>query len=334
MKKITAIIMALVLALSLTTVSLAQEGTAPRVAVVLADKLGDLSFYDGANEGLQRLISDYKVTGSGIVECLNDPTKWEPLLIKAAQENDIVVAVGWEFWSALESVAPDLPDTKFIFVDNGLEGIANVLSIVYADNEGSFLAGYAAMKLATNTNTVGFVGGEDCDTINNFYIGYKAGAEYANPEGVVLAPSFVGDYEDSGKGKECAMLLYGNKAEVVFHAASKAGLGVFEAAKEQGKYAIGVDCDQKYLDPEHIVASVVKNVGGSIYDVIAQYIEDGTFEGGQVLTCDLAGGYETLGYGAEDATQQISDEIKGEIDLLAQQIANGEIVVPSAFDVE
>ena len=99
-----------------------------------------------------------------------------------------------------------MPDTKFIFVDNGLDGVGdNLLSITYAENEGSFLAGYVAMKLA-QSGIVGVIGGENSDTINNFVVGYKQGALYANPDGTVLDPVYTDDYEAPDKGKDC--LLY------------------------------------------------------------------------------------------------------------------------------
>lgn len=333
MKKLLSILIAITLTLCAGATALAESKAPVKVAVVVADALGDLSFYDGANEGLQRLIADYQVDGK-TVECKNDASKWQPMLVEAAQSYDIVVCVGWEFWSALEEVVPQMPETKFIFVDNGLDGLGdNLVSIVYADNEGSFLAGYAAMKFS-KTGKIGVVGGEDCDTINNFILGYQEGAKYANPEGTVLAPMYTDSYDDSAKGKECALKLYSDGCDVVYQVASKAGLGVFEAAAETGNYAIGVDCDQKYINPDVIIASMVKNVGDSIYDVVAGYITDGSFAGGQILTCDMSGGYETLGYGSGDMPQQLTDELKGEIDLIAQQIVSGDIEVPSVFDVE
>ena len=263
MKRMLAILLCAVMALSLT-VATAQEETPLRVALCIAETLGDLGFYDSADSGLQMLVDDYGVTGS-VVECKADASKYQPLLVEAAENNDIVVAVGWQFWDALTAVVPEMPDTKFIFVDNGLDGLGdNLMSIVYAENEGSFLAGYIAMK-QSQTATVGFVGGEDSDTINNFFVGYKQGALYANPDGKVLDPGYVGDYESPDKGKEFANDQYAKGADVVFAVAGKTGLGVFEAAKEQGKYAIGVDSDQKYIDPDHIICSMIKDIGGSIY---------------------------------------------------------------------
>ena len=327
MKKLISMLLCLVMILSMGMAC--AEGEPLKVALVVAETLGDLGFYDSANEGLKRLEADYGVTGS-VVECKADASMFQLALVEAAESNDVVVAVGWQFWDGLVEVAPQLPETKFIFVDNGLDGVGdNLLSIVYAENQGSFLAGYIAMKLSENS-TVGVVAAEDSETINNFVVGYKQGALYANPEGKVLDPVYTnGDYEAPDKGKEAALSLYSQGADVVYQVAGKTGLGVFEAAAEQGKYAIGVDSDQKYINPDVIITSMMKKVGDSVYSVIAQYITDGTFNGGTIWEADMSSGLVGLGYGDETMTQQVSDELKAEVAELAEKIIAGEIVVES-----
>ncbi len=327
MKKVLAILLCATMALSLT-VTAAAEDAPLRVAVCIAEALGDLGFNDSAEKGLKMLVEDYSVVGS-VVECKSDASKYQPTLVDAAENNDVVVAVGWQFWDVLSAVVPEMPETKFIYVDNGLDGLGdNLLSIVYAENEGSFLAGYIAMKSAASA-TVGFVGGEDSDTINNFFVGYKQGALYANPDGKVLDPVYAGDYESPDKGKELANTLYTGGADVVFAVAGKTGLGVFEAAKEQNKYAIGVDSDQKYIDPEHIICSMMKDIGGSIYSAVSMYIEDSVFDGGKIWDADMTSGFVGIGYGDQSMTQQVSDELKAEVDALAKKIIDGDIVVES-----
>lgn len=326
MKKIISMLLCLTLILSLCASCAAAEATQTRVALCVAETLGDLGFYDSANEGLGRLEQDFGVVGS-VVECKSDASMYQVALVEAAEQSDIVVAVGWQFWDGLTAVAPEMPETKFIFVDNGLDGVGdNLLSIVYAENQGSFLAGYIAMKMSQNA-TVGVIGGENSDTINNFIVGYKQGALYANPEGKVLDPIYTDDYEAPDKGKEAALSLYGQGADVVYQVAGKTGLGVFEAAQEQGKYAIGVDSDQKYINPDVILCSMMKKVGDSVYTAIAQYLTDGTFAGGTIWEADMSTGLVGLGYGDDTMPQQVSDELKAEADALAQKIIAGEIVV-------
>ncbi len=327
MKKLMSVLLCAVLVLTALPAASA-EGDSLKVAVCFAEALGDLGFNDSAYEGLRRLEEDFGVSGS-YVECKTDAGKYLTSLVDAAEANDIVVAVGWQYWDALTEVVPQLPDTLFIFVDNGLDGLGdNLLSIVYSENEGSYLAGYVAMKTSA-TQTVGFVGGEDSETINNFFVGYRQGALAANPDGTVLLPVYSNDYELPDKGKELGIALYSAGADVVFAVAGKTGLGVFEAAKEMGTYAIGVDSDQKYIDPDHIICSMVKNIGESIYQVISWYLEDGVFDGGTIWEADMSTGIIFIGYGTEDMPQQVSDAVKAEADELALSIEAGDIAVDS-----
>lgn len=320
--------MAMIMTLCLSVAGGAAEEGGVRIALCVAETLGDLGFYDSANEGLKRLEEDYGVLGS-VVECKSDASMYQVALVEAAENNDIVIAVGWQFWDGLTAVAPEMPETRFIFVDNGLDGVGdNLLSITYAENEGSFLAGYIAMKMS-QSGTVGVIGGENSDTINNFIVGYQQGALYANPDGKVLDPIYTDDYEAPDKGKEAALSLYGQGADVVYQVAGKTGLGVFEAASEQGKYAIGVDSDQKHVNPDVIICSMLKRVGDSVYDAVSRYLDDSVFDGGAIWNADMSTGLVGIGYGDDTMPQQVSDELKAEVEELAAKIIDGEIVVES-----
>ena len=321
---------ALALSLLLTACAAVSETAPVKVTVLVAEALGDRSFNDSANEGLQALIADFGVDGK-VVECKNDASKFLPALADAADESQVIVAVGWQFWEALEQVVPEYPDKQFVFIDNPLaiDGCANLVSIVYADNQGSFLAGYIAMKLS-KTGKVGVVGGNDDDTINNFVAGYRQGALYANPQGAVLDPIYTnGNYDAPDLGKEAALSLYSQGADVVFPVAGKTGLGVFEAAAETGNFALGVDSDQKYINPDVILCSMLKQVGASDYDAIARYLTDGVFEGGQIWDADMSTGLVSIGYGDDTMTQQVTPELKAEVEALKEKIISGEIVVDS-----
>ena len=293
------------------------------VALVVAGTFGDRSFYDSSNEGVTRLEEEGVAVKR--VECKNENHTQQ--IYNAADVANVVVLVGWEFYD-VETVAPEYPDVKFIWIDNATaEPVANVLNITYAQNEGSFLAGYIAAKMS-ESGVVGAVGGEDSGTINDFIVGYKQGALYANPD-VSVEVQYSNTYDDPAVGKECALALNEKGADVVFQIASKCGDGVFEAAKEAGFYAIGVDSDQKYIDPEVIICSMCKQVGASIYDAVKQYQEKGEDCGlfGTTWVADMATGYVGVGYGEEGATQQISDELKAEVEDLAKKIVAGEITV-------
>lgn len=328
MKKIIALALSVLMVLGmLTACGSTSDGKNDTdgltVALVVAGTFGDRSFYDSSNEGVTRLEAE----GVSVkrVECKNENHTQQ--IYSAADVADVVVLVGWEFYD-VEVVAPEYPDVKFIWIDNATSApVANVLNITYAQNEGSFLAGYVAAKMS-QSGIIGAVGGEDSGTINDFIVGYQQGAQYANPD-VQVKVQYSNTYDDPAVGKECALALNEKGADVIFHIASKCGDGVFEAAKEAGFYAIGVDNDQKYIDPDVIICSMCKQVGASIYDAVKQYQEKGEDCGlfGTTWVADMANGYVGLGYGEADATQQISDALKAEVDELAQKIVAGDIVV-------
>ena len=293
------------------------------LALVVAGNFGDRSFYDSSNAGATRLEEE-GVTVKRI-ECGNE--KHTEQIYNAADAADIVVLVGWEFYE-VESVATEYPDKKFIWIDNATEApVDNILNITYAQNEGSFLAGYVAAKM-TESGIIGAMGGEDAATINDFIVGYKQGALYANPD-VQVEVIYSNEYDDPAIGKECALTLREKGADVIFQIASKCGDGVFEAAQEEGFYAIGVDSDQKHIAPEVIICSMCKQVGNSIYDAVKQYMEKGDDCGlfGTTWVADMATGYVGLAYGEEGSIQQIPDEIKAEVEELAKKIISGEITV-------
>ena len=326
MKRIFALLLTLALLLGVT--GALADGT-PSICIVVAGSLGDRSFYDSAYEGIQKLAADY---GANVncIECYEDSSLYEQALYDAADNYDYVAAVGWQFYDALDKedgVLADYPEKRFLFIDNALETIPeNLVCITYTQNEGSFLAGYVAASLST-TGVVGVVGGEDSDTINDFIVGYEAGAQYKNAEIRVLR-QYAGTYEDPAKGKECARALYDMGADVVFAVAGRTGEGVFSAAREVNRLAIGVDGDQKYIDPDRIVCSMVKRVGQSIYDMVA---DESNWCGGQVFVASMESGYIGLAYGTDDMPQQVSEELKAELEVIRQQIVDGAIVVPTAF---
>ena len=330
MKKLTALMLTFVLALSLfagcasgTPSGDAAASSDLTVALVVAGTFGDRSFYDSSKEGCDKLAAE----GVRIktIECKNENHTQQ--IYNAADAADVVVLVGWEFYD-VESVAPEYSDKRFIWIDNATSApVDNVLNITYAQNEGSFLAGYIAAKLS-QSGTIGAVGGEDSGTINDFIVGYKQGALYANPD-IDVQVQYSNTYDDPAVGKECALTLNEKGADVVFQIASKCGDGVFEAAKEKGFYAIGVDSDQKYIDPEVIVCSMCKEVGDSIYDAVKQYLTKGDDCGlwGTTWVADMATGYVGIGYGEEGAVQQVPDDVKAEVEELVKKIVSGEIVV-------
>lgn len=298
------------------------DNTKLKIALVVADKFGDRSFYDSSKAGLERLAADFDVETSTI-ECNGENHANQ--MRNAADKANIVVCVGWEFYD-IETIAPEYPDVRWIWVDNATTApVSNVLNITYAQNEGSFLAGYIAAAMSEN-GVVGAVGGEDSDTINDFIVGFEQGAKYFSAD-TQTVHNYTDSYDDVAKGKDCALQLHEQNADVVFQIASAAGDGVFQAAKEEGFYAIGVDSDQKFIDEDVIICSMKKEVGNSIYAAIKDYINNDTSRWGTTWVTGISDGYVGIGYGEEGAKQQVSDDLKAEVEALAEQIASGEITV-------
>ena len=327
MKKFLALALALVMALgcmvACTKTSGPAAGEKTVVAIVVGGQFGDRSFYDSSKAGGDQLAKDFENVEVKTIECNNE--NHEVQMRNAADVANIVVCVGWEFYD-IETVAPEYPNVDFIWIDNATSApVPNVLNITYAQNEGSFLAGYIAAAMS-KTGTVGAVGGEDSDTINDFIVGYEQGAQYRN-EAIKVEYNYTNDYDDPAKGKECAKALSDKGADVIFQIASKAGDGVFEAAQEGGFYAIGVDSDQKYINDAVIICSMKKEVGKSIYDAIAKYLSGDKSLWGTTWVANLADGYVGIGYGEAGSTQQVPDDVKAEVETLMQKITSGEIKV-------
>ena len=304
----------------------AEEANALKVALVVAGGLGDRSFYDSSNEGLKMAIEKLGVEGK-VLECKNDPTLYTDQLVQASTASDVVVVVGFEFYDVIQEVAAEFPDKKYVYIDNVIENVENITCIDYKENEGSFLAG-ALAAMESKTGKIGMVGGMDIPVIRNFQVGYEAGAKYINPD-IQVETIFAGDFEDPAKGKESALALYAKGVDIVFQVAGKTGEGVFEAAKDTGKFAIGVDSDQRYINPDAIIASMIKGVDISIYETIEK-IQKGEFESGNVYEYGAKENGVRIAYGTEDMPKLVSDEAMNQIQELTAMIIQGDIEVPEA----
>ena len=239
----------------------------------------------------------------------------------------VVVVVGFEFYDVIQEVAAEFPDKKYVYIDNVIENVENITCIDYKENEGSFLAG-ALAAMESKTGKIGMVGGMDIPVIRNFQVGYEAGAKYINPD-IQVETIFAGDFEDPAKGKESALALYAKDIDIVFQVAGKTGEGVFEAAKDTGKFAIGVDSDQRYINPDAIIASMIKGVDISIYETIEK-IQKGEFESGNVYEYGAKENGVRIAYGTEDMPKLVSDEAMNQIQELTAMIIQGDIEVPEA----
>src|SRR6056297_406734 len=307
-----------------------------KVALVVSGGLGDRSFYDSSAEGVEWAEEDFGID-SRVLECRNDPSLFRDRLIQGSMYGDVVVVVGFEFYDVVQTVAPEFPEVEYIYVDNNVEGHDNITSIIYKENEGSFLAGALAAMMTTETEvpnitaekTIGMVGGMDIPVIRNFQVGYQEGAKYADSE-TEVETVFAGVFEDPAQGKESALTLFSQGADIVFAAAGKTGEGVFQAAEEEDKYVIGVDADQRYIKPDVIIASVVKAVNVSVYESIERII-NGELDSGSLYTYGLEEEGVYIGYGTEEMEQIVPAEIKEKVQTIKEKIISGEIEVSTAY---
>ncbi|WP_196217843.1 BMP family lipoprotein [Streptomyces blattellae] len=245
---------------------------------------GDQSFNDAAYSGLQKAQEEfgYKTDDVEPTEGETDADKEQRLASLARQGYNPVIGIGFAYGPAMEAVASKYPDTTFGIVDSVVEG-DNVASLVFAEEQASYLAGVAAAK-ATKTNTVGFVGGVDIPLIHKFEAGYKQGVADTNSKVNVVSQYLTQTAEEGGfsspdKGKAAAEGQIEKNADVVYQAAGLSGQGVIEAAANAKVWAIGVDSDQyeqaalaSYKD--YILTSALKDVGGAVYS-LAKSVEDG-----------------------------------------------------------
>ena len=326
------------------------EGTeeALKIVLLLNGTLGDKSFFDSADNGLKMVQEKYgDAVITKTIEMTYDETKWQPTLQDISDEDwDIVIVGTWQMQEMLQEIAPMYPEKKYIIFDTSVDyenfDLGNVYSINYKQNEGSFLAGALAakvttsdMELANPEKKIGFLGGMDIPVINDFLVGYIEGAQYIDEE-IKVEISYIGNFDDSAKGKELALAQYGMGADIGFNVAGQAGLGQLDAAKEQGRYAIGVDSDQALLfadsDPEKanlIVTSMLKRVDNSIVRAIDLHFE-GALPYGEAENLGFAEGAVGLADN-EYFNTLISDEFRSELQEIEDKISNGEITVNSAI---
>ena len=308
----------------------AEEGGEAKVsATMITDQGGinDKSFNQSSYEGLKAYEEEGKIKFD-YIESHKD-SDYQPNLESALDsESDIIFTVGYALYKDTAKAADDNPDQKYAIIDNAnIDGKENLVGITFADNENSFLVGYIA-GMKSESNNVGFVGGQKSDVIDRFEYGYRAGVKQAARDkgtDIEVQVQYANSYSDQAAGKNIANQMYQNGADVVFHAAGGVGIGVFEAAKENDKYVIGVDRDQKDEAPDHILASTIKGVGKAVQLTLDDLIE-GKYAGGETVAYHLKDG-EALGiaYGDNDL---VDKEVKDKVEELRKQIIDGEIEVP------
>lgn len=264
-----------------------------RICLLINGNLGDMSFFDSAKAGMEKFAKDYPEVEVKIIEMGTDNSRWEPTLRQTANDSfDLIIVGTSQMTEPLQRLVKmsKYQDRRFIIFDAEIEdnkatNYPTVHSIVFKQNEGGYLAG-ALSALVTNdlgkTNT-GFIGGMKIDIINDFGYGFMQGVERVNQDkniNIKAYNAYIGDFSNSPKGNSLANTMYttGN-AEILFAAASQAGLGCLDAAKNKNKYIIGVDSDQydyfkdtDSLKANQIVTSILKRVDLALYEACENFL--------------------------------------------------------------
>ena len=317
---------------------LSSEKPALRVGLVFdVGGRGDKSFNDSAYNGLQRAIKELKISAE-YIEPGEGSDRESALRLLAAQNYDLIIGVGFIFTDDVTNVAKEYPNKKFACIDyvvkvdeNGKDvpPPSNISAIKFKEEEGSYLVG-ALAALMSKTDNIGFIGGMDIPLIHKFEAGYKAGATAVKPD-IEIITNYAGvtgaAFKDPAKGKELAMSQYSDDVDIIYHASGATGMGVFEAARNLDKLAIGVDSDQYYEAPGFILTSMVKKVDVAVFNTIKDCIE-GKFIGGVKVL-----GVKEDGVGFvydKNNKDMIPEDVIKQVNLLKENIINGKIKVPSS----
>jgi basic membrane protein A len=322
--KLSTITKAIAGGVALTAILTGAAFADPAVIYDLGGKF-DKSFNEAAFNGAEAWKA---ASGSNYLdlELQNDAQREQALRRFAGQGANPIVMAGFSWTAALTTVAPEFPDTNFVVIDTVVDA-PNVQSIIFDEHTGSFLVG-ALAALKSETGTVGFVGGMDVPLIHKFYCGYAQGAKAVNPD-INLIENYTGTtpaaWNDPVTAGELTKAAIDAGADVIFAAAGGSGLGVLQAAKDAGKYSIGVDSNQNYLQPGSVLTSMLKRVDVAVETALTEAADDATFKPG-LTVMGLA--EDGVGYALDDNNASlITDDMKAKVDDLSAQIQSGAITV-------
>jgi basic membrane protein A len=298
---------------------------APKLGIIYdAGGKFDKSFNQSASEGAARFK---KETGINVIEAqASSDTQAEQVLRGLARKKlDLIAAIGFSQTQAVQKVAAEFPTVHFVLIDGNAQG-KNVNSVLFKEQEGSYLVGVAA-AMASKTKNIGFVGGMDIPLIRAFACGYSQGAKAIVPK-ITIQQNMVGTtsaaWNDPAKGGELARAQFDRGADVVFAVAGGSGMGALQMAKTKGKLAIGVDSNQNYLHPGTMLTSMVKNVGNVTYDAFMQ-AKNGQFTSGVTYKGLKEGGVDWAL--DKDNRAVVSSDIEKRVNAAKADIISGKIKV-------
>ena len=316
-------------ALALSVTGALATGTAsaadfsPAIVFDMGGKF-DKSFNEAAYNGAEKFKAE-----SGIAyrefEVTNPSQREQAMRNMARRGATVIIAMGFAQAAAVETVAKEFPDTKFTLIDMVVD-LPNVQSVIFKEHEGSFLVGMAA-AMASETGKVGFIGGMDIPLIRKFALGYVEGAKYVNAD-IEVFQNMTGTtpsaWNDPTKGGELARSQFDRGADVVYAAAGGTGVGVYQAAKDAGKLAIGVDSNQNYIHPGTMLTSMVKRVDVAVYDAFMS-AKNGTWQGGFKI---LGLAEDGVGFAIDEHNRDlVSSYMEAKIEAARQAIISGKLQV-------
>jgi basic membrane protein A len=308
---------------SLATFAGAQSALKPAVIYSTGGKF-DKSFNEGVSAGVEKFK---KETSSSVSEFepVNE-TQFEQAQRRFAQRGqDPIIAVGFSQAVPLEKVAKEFPNVHFTIIDSVVD-LPNVQSIVFKEQEGSFLVGMLA-AMASQSGKIGFVGGMDIPLVRRFQCGFEQGVKYANPAAELIS-NMTGTtpaaWNDPGRGAELAKGQFDRGVDVVYAAAGSTGIGILQAAADRGKLGIGVDSNQNYLHPGTMLTSMTKRVDLAVYRSF-KAADDGSWKGGTQVLGLKEGGVD---WALDQYNEKlVTPDMKAKVDAAKADIIAGKIAV-------
>jgi basic membrane protein A len=324
------------LALGLGAIASAGAAEKPVALIIAQGGLGDKSYNDLAYSGFKKALSEYKLEGKPVES--KDIVAQAPDILRRASDAGFGLIVDLEFSSgdALKAVAKEYPGVDYAILNEVQPG-ANVASILFQEQEGSYLAGALATMVAMDPKikgmsgkpVIGVIGGTKSVGIDKFIVGYIQGAHAVDPSAEVKV-AYSNNFGDPAIGLQMAKAMFDAGANVVYQVAGGTGLGVIKAAKEAGKFAIGVDTDQDGLAPGSVLTSMVKRSDVAVETVMKDYA-DGKFPGGKTVILGLANdgvGLSPMKYTKDMIPASMLDKVEG----MKKKILSGEIKVWNVVD--
>lgn len=330
MKKILAMVLALVLCLSMVACGGAQseEPAVDTIKIGMVTDTGgvnDQSFNQSAWAGLTELAKADPTFEVNYLESNNDSDYNTNIQTFIDEEYDLIICVGFMLAGATREAALANPEQKFAIIDDATNAdLENVACLMFSQEQASYLVGIVA-GMMTETNTVGYVQGMVSETMNLFGIGFIEGIHSVNPEATILQHN-ANSFGDAAIGATAVAEFVTKGADIVYHAAGGVGAGVISGCEEKGIYAIGVDSDQSYIAPETVITSAMKRVDVASQD-ICKAVKEGNYRGG-VFQYDINNG------GVDIAPTQtlLTDEVIAAVEAAKADLQSGKVVVPTNRD--